>query len=294
MSGMNGILVVDKPSGWTSFDVIAKLRGILKTRKLGHSGTLDPMATGVLPVFAGGAARAVDMQPNHDKAYTALVRFGLATDTGDVTGETLETSDKIITREELETALAGFLGPQMQTPPMYSAVKINGTPLYKLARQGKTVERAARPVTFYRLELLSQKAPNEFEVAVECSKGTYVRTLVEDVGKALGCPACLAGLRRTKAGVFDLTGSHTLEEIQAAADEGRVEELFLPVETVFTHLENFTVNEDTEKRLLNGAPTYRVYKKNGVYRLQSANGFMGLGRVENNVLKVEKLFVERA
>ena len=294
MSGKNGILVVDKPSGWTSFDVIAKLRGILKTRKLGHSGTLDPMATGVLPVFAGGAARAVDMQPNHDKSYTALVRFGLATDTGDITGTVLETSQKRVSREELEKTLADFVGPQMQTPPMYSAVKINGTPLYKLARQGKTIERPARPVTFYRLECLRETEANEFEIVVECSKGTYVRTLVEDMGKALGCPACLAGLRRTQAGVFDLSGSHTLEEIQQAADEDRIEELFLPVETVFAHLEKLTVNEDTQNRLLNGAPTYRFYKKDGVYRVEGPMGFMGLGRVTDNVLKVEKLFVERA
>ena len=294
MSGRNGILVVDKPAGWTSFDVIAKLRGILKTRKLGHSGTLDPMATGVLPVFAGNAARAVDMQPNHDKAYRARIRFGLSTDTGDVTGTVLETADCVVNEEMLQDALAGFLGPQMQTPPMYSAVKINGTPLYKLARQGKTVERTARPVTFYRLEVLEVLGCSEFEILVECSKATYVRTLVGDVGKALGCPACLSGLRRIQAGVFDLSGSHTLEEIQKAADENRLDELFLPVETVFTHLEKLTVDEDTEKRLLNGAPTYRFYKKDGVYRAQGPSGFLGLVRVEGNVLKVDKLFVERA
>lgn len=293
MSNKNGILVVDKPTDWTSFDVIAKLRGILGTRRLGHSGTLDPMATGVLPVFAGNAARAVDMQPNHDKAYVALVRFGLATDTGDVTGAVLKTADCSVSRQELETALAGFLGKQLQTPPMYSAVKIKGVPLYKLARQGQTVERPARPVTFYRLECTEQISATEFEILVECSKGTYVRTLVEDLGEKLGCPACLAGLRRIQAGVFGLTGSHTLEEIQKAADEGRVDELFLPVETVFTHLEKLTVNDQVQNRLYHGAPTYRFYKSNGVYRLQGPDGFLGLGRVQDNILKVEKLFIER-
>lgn len=290
---MNGILIVDKPMDWTSFDVIAKLRGILGTRKLGHSGTLDPMATGVLPVFAGGASKAVDMQPNHDKTYRAVLRFGLATDTGDVTGTVLETSETKVTKEQLLQILPKFTGDIMQTPPMYSAVKINGTPLYKLARQGVTVERKARPVTIYRLDLLEQSGEQDFVLEVACSKGTYVRTLVEDLGKELGVPATLAGLRRTQAGIFDLQHSHTLEEIQAAKDAGTLEQLLLPVETVFEHLPQLTVNEQNTARLLNGAPCYRFKYEDGVYRLQGPNGFLGLGRVQNKQLKAEKLFVER-
>lgn len=290
---MNGILIVDKPMDWTSFDVIAKLRGILGTRKLGHSGTLDPMATGVLPVFAGGASKAVDMQPNHDKTYRAVVRFGLATDTGDVTGTTLETSDVTVSKEQLQAVLPQFTGDIMQTPPMYSAVKINGTPLYKLARQGVTVERKARPVTIYRLDLLEQCAQQDFVLEVACSKGTYVRTLVEDLGKALGVPATLAGLRRTQAGIFDLQHSHTLEEIQAAKDSGTLEQLLLPVETVFEHLPLLEVNQENTARLMNGAPCFRIKAQEGVYRLHSENGFLGLGRVQNKQLKAEKLFVER-
>ena len=291
---MNGILLIDKPTGWTSFDVIAKLRGILATRKLGHSGTLDPMATGVLPVFVGQAAKAVDMQPNHDKAYAALVRFGLCTDTGDITGTVLETSSTIITLEQVNAALPAFAGEQLQTPPMYSAVKINGVPLYKLARQGLTVERKARPVTFYTLECTGPAGPNEFWLNVRCSKGTYVRTLVEDLGKALGCPACLAGLRRTQAGVFGLEHCHTLEQVQAARDGAGLDALLLSVETVFEHLPALAVDEAAQSRLLNGAPVYRVGQPDGRYRLHTAQGFLGLGQVEKGTLTVEKLLIERA
>ena len=273
--------------------MIAKLRGILGTRKLGHSGTLDPMATGVLPVFAGGASKAVDMQPDHTKAYRALVRFGLATDTGDVTGTVLRSEQTAITEEQLKAVLPRFTGDIMQTPPMYSAVKVNGSPLYKLARQGVTVERKARPVTIHRLEVTGQEGEQDFVLEVDCSKGTYVRTLVEDLGEALGVPATLAGLRRTQAGVFGLEHSHTLDQIQAAKDENRLEDLLLPVETVFAHLPSLTVSPGNTARLLNGAPCYRIKAENGVYRLQGPEGFLGLGRVEDSILKTEKLFVER-
>ncbi len=291
---MNGILVVDKPAGWTSFDVIAKLRGVLATRKLGHSGTLDPMATGVLPVFVGAAAKAVDLQPDHDKAYRALVRFGLATDTGDVTGETLETSGAPVSAQQVLAALPALTGPQMQTPPMYSAVKVDGVPPYKLARQGERVERKARPGTIYRRGLCGEAGEREFWLDVECSKGTYVRTLVEELGRAVGCPACLAALRRTRAGAFGLEASHGMESIQAAKDEGGLERLLLPVDTVFRHLPKAAVDEAAAARLLNGAPTYRFGRPEGVYRLYGPEGFLGLGRVREDTLTVEKLFVERA
>ena len=290
---MNGILIVDKPSGWTSFDVIAKLRGILGTRKLGHSGTLDPMATGVLPVFAGGASKAVDMQPDHTKAYRALIRFGIATDTGDVTGTVLRSEQTAVTEEQLRAVLPRFTGDIMQTPPMYSAVKVNGSPLYKLARQGVTVERKARPVTIHRLEVTGREGEQDFVLEVDCSKGTYVRTLVEDLGEALGVPATLAGLRRTRAGVFGLEHSHTREGLQAAKDDTRPAELRPPVETVFAHLPQLTVSPGNTARLLNGAPCYRIKAEDGVYRLQGPEGFLGLGRVTDSILKTEKLFVER-
>ena len=171
---MQGILIVDKPMDWTSFDVVAKLRGVLGTRKLGHSGTLDPMATGVLPVFCGGASKAVDLQLNHDKSYRAVLKLGARTDTGDVTGTVLETAPVTAGEGELLAALPQFIGPQMQVPPMYSAIKLNGQPLYKLAREGVTVERKARPIEIYSITYGGSPAENEYVLDVTCSKGTYI------------------------------------------------------------------------------------------------------------------------
>ncbi len=173
---MQGILIVDKPMDWTSFDVVAKLRGVLGTRKLGHSGTLDPMATGVLPVFCGGASKAVDLQLDHDKAYRAVLRLGQRTDTGDITGTVLETAPVTAGERELQAVLPQFVGKQMQVPPMYSAVKVGGQPLYKLAREGKTVERKARPIEIYSITYGGSPAENEYVLAVTCSKGTDIRT----------------------------------------------------------------------------------------------------------------------
>ena len=194
------ILPVDKPAGWTSFDVLAKLRGALGTRRLGHAGTLDPMATGVLAVFIGNATAAADRQPDHDKTYEATIRLGLRTDTGDVTGTALETAPVTVGEAELKAVLPQFMGRQMQLPPMYSAVKINGQPLYKAARKGQTVERTPRPITIYEITYLGSPAPGDYTIRVSCSKGTYIRVLAEDIGTALGVPATLAALRRTAPG----------------------------------------------------------------------------------------------
>ena len=292
---MRGILVVDKPSGWTSFDVIAKLRGALGTRKLGHSGTLDPMATGVLPVFVGAASKAVDLQENHNKTYQAAVRFGIATDTGDITGAVLRSRDCCVTRQALEEVLPGFLGPQSQVPPMYSAVKVGGVPLYKLARQGKEVERKARTIEIYTLRCLEQTGPNQFLLEAACSKGTYIRTLLEDIGGALGCPATMTALRRTAAGVYTQDQAHPLEEILELAGQGRAGELLLDLETVFAHLPLLTVNPGVEAHLRNGCPTSHYQAGEGRYRVRDeAGNFLGLARVTGGVLQVEKLFVERA
>lgn len=291
---MNGILVVDKPAGFTSFDVVAKLRGICGTRKIGHGGTLDPMATGVLPVFVGPAAKAVDLAPNQDKAYDAVMLLGTATDTGDLTGQVLKTADaSAVTEEDVKKALAAFTGPQLQTPPMYSAVKVDGKPLYKYARQGKQVERKQRPVTIYSLECTGPLGQQRYGLSVSCSKGTYVRTLLEDIGAALGVPATLAGLRRTKAGVFGLEGAHTLEAIQAAKDENRLEELFLPVGTLFEHAPRWELDETALARLRNGAAVYGVKAPAGRVALWHAGGFAGLGKLsEAGELRVEKLFLD--
>ena len=293
---MQGILIVDKPTDWTSFDVIAKLRGILGTRKLGHSGTLDPMATGVLPVFCGGASKAVDLQLDHTKAYRAVLKLGARTDTGDVTGTVLETAPVTAGEKELLEVLPQFVGSQMQTPPMYSAVKINGQPLYKMARQGIEVERNARPIEIFSLEYGGSPAENEYQLTVRCSKGTYIRTLLEDIAAAMGQKGTMSALRRVAAGVYTEADAHTLEEIQAAKNEGpaALEALMLPVESVFGSLPLLTVAPKVEQHLYNGCPTSRYPAADGRYRVRNAEGqFLGLANITGGVLKVEKLFVER-
>jgi len=210
----NGIIIIDKPSDWTSMDVCAKLRGILKEKKIGHAGTLDPMATGVLPVFVGSATRAVEFAEQGDKEYIATLRLGLVTNTQDTTGETLEEHPVTVTRSDLEAVLPRFTGEIDQIPPMFSAIKINGKKLYELARSGKEVERKARRITIREIELLEEVSECEYILRVRCSKGTYIRTLCHDIGAALGCGGCMASLRRTMAAGFTIAEAVTLEEAQ--------------------------------------------------------------------------------
>ena len=293
---MQGILIVDKPTDWTSFDVIAKLRGILGTRKLGHSGTLDPMATGVLPVFCGGASKAVDLQLDHTKAYRATLKLGARTDTGDVTGTVLETAPVTAGEKELLEVLPRFVGPRMQTPPMYSAVKINGQPLYKLARQGMEVERKARPIEILSIQYEGSPAENEYTLTVKCSKGTYIRVLLEEIAEAMGQKGTMSALRRVAAGGYTEADAHSLEEIQAAKNAGpeALQALMLPVESVFTSLPLLVADERVEQHLYNGCPTSRYPAADGRYRVRNAQGqFLGLANVTGGVLRVEKLFVER-
>ena len=293
---MQGILIVDKPTDWTSFDVIAKLRGILGTRKLGHSGTLDPMATGVLPVFCGGASKAVDLQLDHTKAYRATLKLGARTDTGDVTGTVLETAPVTAGEKELLEVLPRFVGPRMQTPPMYSAVKINGQPLYKLARQGMEVERKARPIEILSIQYEGNPAENEYTLTVQCSKGTYIRVLLEEIAEAMGQKGTMSALRRVAAGVYTEADAHSLEEIQAAKNAGpeALQALMLPVESVFTSLPLLVAGERVEQHLYNGCPTSRYPAADGRYRVRNAQGqFLGLANITGGVLRVEKLFVER-
>ena len=293
---MQGILIVDKPAGWTSFDVIAKMRGVLGTRKLGHSGTLDPMATGVLPVFCGGASKAVDLQLNHDKTYRAILRLGSRTDTGDITGTVLETRPVTAGEAELKEILPRFVGPQMQVPPMYSAVKVNGQPLYKAARQGLTVERKARPIEVYGIAYEGSPVPGEYTLTVRCSKGTYIRTLLEEIAQGMGQLGAMSALRRTRAGLFTEADAHTLEEILAAKEAGpdALEGLMLPVERVFEPLPLLEVDAGTAQHLYNGCPTSHYPAPDGRYRVRNREGqFLGLANVTGGVLRVEKLFVER-
>ena len=293
---MQGILIVDKPTDWTSFDVIAKLRGVLGTRKLGHSGTLDPMATGVLPVFCGGASKAVDLQLDHTKAYRATLKLGARTDTGDVTGTVLETAPVTAGEKELLEVLPRVVGPRMQTPPMYSAVKINGQPLYKLARQGMEVERKARPIEILSIQYEGSPAENEYTLTVKCSKGTYIRVLLEEIAEAMGQKGTMSALRRVAAGVYTEADAHSLEEIQAAKNAGpeALQALMLPVESVFTSLPLLVAGERVEQHLYNGCPTSRYPAADGRYRVRNAQGqFLGLANITGGVLRVEKLFVER-
>ena len=224
----NGILIIDKPQGWTSMDVCAKLRGILQERRIGHGGTLDPMATGVLPVFVGQATRAVEFAENGEKEYVAGLRLGVVTNTQDITGDVLETHPVQVSREDVAAALSRFLGPQEQIPPMYSAVKIGGKKLYELARKGQEVARKPRHITILELELLDQTGPADFLLRCRCSKGTYIRTLCHDLGQALGCGGTMSSLRRTMAAGFTLKDAATLEDVQAQG-----ESLLLPTDSLF-------------------------------------------------------------
>ena len=291
---MNGILVVDKPQGFTSFDVVAKLRGICQTRKIGHGGTLDPMATGVLPVFISGAAKAVDLQPRQDKTYEATLLLGVATDTGDITGEVLQQAEVAITAEEFQKVLPSFEGQQQQLPPMYSAVKVNGKALYRYAREGQEVERKPRTITVHSIEYLGEgPQQNQFVIRVQCSKGTYIRTLSEDIGKALGVPATLAALRRTQAGMFTIGEALTLAEIQQAKNEGKLEDLLRPVSQVFAEMPSHTLGAEDIRRLCNGAAVYRQKIRPGRYTIYGPDGFAGLACMQDDgILRGEKLFYD--
>lgn len=294
---MQGIMIVDKPAGWTSFDVIAKLRGVLGTRKLGHSGTLDPMATGVLPVFFGGASKAVDLQLDHTKTYQAVLRLGSRTDTGDITGTVLESRPVTAGEQQLLEVLPRFIGPQMQVPPMYSAVKIDGQPLYKLARQGVEVERKPRPIEIFSIAYGGSPAQDEYQLTVRCSKGTYIRTLLEQIAEAMGQLGTMSALRRTSAGLYTEADAHTLEQILAAKAEGpqALQALALPVESAFEPLPLLVVEPWVEQHLYNGCPTSHYLVADGRYRVRSTDGgFLGLAQINGGVLKVEKLFVERS
>ena len=217
---MNGILLIDKQPDWTSNDVVAKLKGILHQRRIGHSGTLDPMATGLLVVFVGRATRAVEFAEGHDKRYIAGLRLGITTDTQDITGAVLEKKAVSVTGEELEQALAGFRGEIQQIPPMYSAIKHDGRRLYDIARKGGEVARKPRSITVHDLRVIDRQE-GDWLLDVRCSKGTYVRTLCHDLGQALGCGGCMSSLRRVEAGQFSVDQAVTLSQVQQMADAGR-------------------------------------------------------------------------
>jgi len=283
----NGIIIIDKPADWTSMDVCAKLRGILHERRIGHGGTLDPMATGVLPVFVGTATRAVEFAEKGDKEYVAVLRLGLVTNTQDTTGEVLEERTVSVTVEELRAVLPRFTGEQEQLPPMFSAIKVGGKKLYELARAGQEVERKSRRITIHELELLEQKSDTEFVLRVRCSKGTYIRALCHDIGQALGCGGCMSGLRRTMAAGFTLEQAVTLEDVQAQG-----EALLQRVDSLFAHYPAYTVADPKqEKRCRNGLPIEEPALTSGLYRVYGSDGaFLCLSRWEDGVLTSQKNF----
>ena len=253
MTEMNGILCLNKPAGFTSFDVIAKMRGIAGMRKIGHAGTLDPMATGVLPLLFGKATKACDILPDGTKRYTAGFRFGTVTDTQDITGSVTATSDTPVTEAALRAALPDFTGSLEQIPPMYSAVQVNGQRLYDIARQGREVEREARRVEIVSLELLCyNEKTREGLLDVRCSKGTYIRTLIHDLGEALGAGGILTSLIRTESSGFTLENCITLEEAQELSKAGALAERMVPVETVFASCPRIVLGEAQRRMFLNG------------------------------------------
>ena len=286
---MSGILLVDKPAGWTSHDVVGRLRRMTGQRRIGHSGTLDPMATGLLVVFLGRATRAVEFAEGHDKAYTALLRPGIVTDTLDTTGAVLATSPDRPTLSELEAALGAFRGEIEQLPPMYSALKYNGKKLYEIARAGGEVERKPRPVTIYRLECTGER-DGDFVLEVECSKGTYIRTLCDDIGRALGCGACMSGLRRTRAGGFDVRDALTIEEIERRGAEN----CLMPVDALFAGRPVVLLKDArAEKALRNGMDVKFDADFAGECRVYAESGeFLALCRAEGGALKTIKSFFE--
>lgn len=285
---MDGIVIVDKPQGWTSQDVTARLRRVFGTRRIGHGGTLDPMATGVLPVFVGRATRAVEFFEHAEKTYETVLRFGITTDTEDMTGTVLTEENVSFTEEQLQETLAAFRGEILQVPPMYSALKVNGQKLCDLARKGKTVERQPRPITIHELTLV-ERGENTLRLRVRCSKGTYIRTLCKDIGEKLGCGGCMESLRRVAA------GEYTVDEavpLQTLLDTEEPEKYLRGVDTMFRNYPAVTLTSNQETRCRNGN-AFSVSLAPGTYRAYSQGGeFLMLAKVDGGVMSTIKSFFQ--
>ena len=297
---MNGILLIDKAADWTSSDVVQKLRGLLHEKRVGHAGTLDPMATGLLTVFVGRATRAAEYAEAEHKVYRASLRLGVSTDTQDITGTVLHRAEEtdLPSGEALREVMESFHGEISQIPPMYSALKIQGKRLYQLARKGVSVEREARQIRIDRLELLGQNEDGDWLLEVECGKGTYIRTICNDIGEKLGCGGCLAALRRTAVGGFRVEDAHCLQEVAEYASEGRAEELLLPTDSLFAQYGKLTVSESGERKVRNGAPfattdLVSTLGEGPAYRVYAADGeFLALVRRTGNRFNTVKNFFE--
>ena len=285
---MNGIVIVDKPQGWTSQDVTARLRRVFQTRRIGHGGTLDPMATGVLPVFVGRATRGVEFFEHARKEYVARLRPGIVTDTQDMTGTILEEHAVQLDDGKIENALSHFRGEILQIPPMYSAIKVNGQKLYDLARKGKTVEREPRPVTIFDLTYLGME-DGCIRLRVSCSKGTYIRTLCHDIGAQLGCGGCMESLQRTRAGEYDISQAVPLQQLLESESP---EQFLQPVDSMFRQYPAVTLTSNQETRCRNGN-SFSVQFPNGTYRAYARDGsFLMLAEVTNGLMTTIKSFFE--
>ena len=285
---MNGIVIVDKPQGWTSQDVTAKLRGVFQTRRIGHGGTLDPMATGVLPVFVGRATRGVEFFEHAEKIYEATLRLGVLTDTEDITGSILEKREVSISESDFLNILPQFRGKIQQIPPMYSAIKINGQKLCDLARKGKEVERQPREIEIFELTCL-EFAGNTTRLRIHCSKGTYIRTLCKDIGAALGCGGCMESLRRVSAGEYTIDEAVPLAELLETEEP---EKHLRPVDSMFRNHPAVTLTAKQELRCRNGN-SFSIALADGTYRVYGQNGeFLALSRVEASIMSTIKSFFE--
>jgi len=296
---LSGILVIDKPRDWTSHDVVAKLRGALKVKRIGHGGTLDPMATGVLPVFVGRATRASEFCENAEKEYMAEITLGIVTDTQDITGNVLSESEVSVSLDDLKAVLPRFTGAQKQIPPVYSAIKKDGQKLYELARRGLDVPREARDIFISELEIVGGKTGGRFiclayTLRIVCSKGTYIRTLCHDIGAALGCGGTLSALRRTRAGVYSIDMAHSLDDVLAAVSTDSVSGLFLPIDSIFPDYPSIFLDNPEVRKAKNGAECRtRDRTKDGKYRVYDPYGeFLLLGEVKNNKVTTIKSFFE--
>lgn len=293
----SGIIVVNKEAGFTSFDVVAKLRGILHMKKIGHTGTLDPNACGVLPIVIGKATKAIDYMDNHNKTYIAKLYLGKTTDTYDSDGQVLTESDLYVSKEAFEEELLKFKGKQKQIPPMYSAKKVDGKKLYELAREGKVVERKPCDIEIFDLEVVSFHYP-EASICVSCSKGTYIRSLIHDLGQRLGCGAYMTNLLRTKACGFSIGQSYLLEDIEKFRDENRLDEIVHPLDELFSY-EKRSCLPEADLLLENGnkipvsmVEGYPLLNEQLVCLYHSDGRFVGIFKKQNDMYKLEKFFLE--
>ncbi|MGN0162419.1 MAG: tRNA pseudouridine(55) synthase TruB [Candidatus Ornithomonoglobus sp.] len=285
---MNGVVIVDKPQGRTSHDVVAMLRRVYKTRRVGHTGTLDPLATGVLPVCVGNATKAADMLTAADKRYTAVFELGNRTDTLDIEGKVLEECPVNVTDEEIRRAVEKFKGEQEQLPPMYSAIKQNGKKLYELAREGKEAERKPRKINIYSIDILKIDLPY-VTIDAHCSKGTYIRSLCDDIGAELGCGAVMTELRRTETAGFKISQAYTVERLRAMEDP---EAALIPTDSLFKELPKIHLNEKQERSIINGVRmTWRGGDEGQRYRLYGADGrFLCVSEIKEQRLVLIKSF----